>query len=259
MSENNQRDIDALENRNKLLLSQIQYLNDELHKTKKSLEEEKQKHEEDSEAARSDLTHMVQESIELKTRIQTLQEDLDDVEEQMISMVNDKSLRNENLSLRKDIRTLTKKLEEIAERYEIVRDEYNSALFETNELRKQSQTQKNDLLMKTNELKRAWRELEQNRTDMAMMLREYAESKQQDDTPTNWREMEADNRRLRSEVETVTRHNETINTLLNELRMEISRLNEQNSTLPDLTDGSGMSFHWFMIRNNRGTNESGDS
>ena len=182
---------------------------------------------------------MVQESVELKTRIQTLEEDLDDVEEQMISMVSDKTLRNENLALRKDNRTLTKNLQQTVERYEMVRDEYNSALFEANELRKQSQTQKNDLLVKTNELKRAWRELEQNRTDMAMMLREYAESKQQDDTPTNWREMESDNRRLRSEVETITRHNETITTLLNELRMEISRLNEQNSALPELTDNSG--------------------
>ena len=242
MAEITQYDIDALENKNKLLLSQIQYLNDELYKTKKSLEEEKKKHEEDAEAARSDLTHMVQESVELKSRIQTLQEDLDDVEDQMISMVGNKSLRNENLLLRKDIRTLTKKLEEIAERYEIVRDEYNSALYEANELRKQSQTQKNDLLMKTNELKRAWRELEQNRNDMAMMLREYAEAKQQDDTPTNWKEMETDNRRLRSELETVTRHNETMTSLMNELRMEINRMNELNSTLPDLSGVVGKLF-----------------
>ena len=240
MTEITQHDIDALENKNKLLLSQIQYLNDELHKVRKSYEEEKKKHEEDVEAARSDLTHMVKESVELKTQIQTLQEDLNDVEDQMISMVGNKSLRNENLALRKDIRTLTKKLGEIAEQYEMVRDEYNSSLFETNELRKQSLTQKNDLLVKTNELKRAWRELEQNRADMAMMMKEYAEAKQQDDTPTNWKEMEADNRRLKSELDAVTRHNESITTLLNELRMEINRINEQNSTLPDLTDIAGI-------------------
>ena len=96
--------------------------------------------------------------------------------------------------------------------------------------------------MKTNELKRAWRELEQNRNDMAMMLREYAEAKQQDDTPTNWKEMETDNRRLRSELETVTRHNETMTSLMNELRMEINRMNELNSTLPDLSGVVGKLF-----------------
>ena len=51
--------------------------------------------------------------------------------------------------------------------------------------------------------------------------------------------MEADNRRLKSELDAVTRHNESITTLLNELRMEINRINEQNSTLPDLTDLTG--------------------
>lgn len=242
MTDNSQKDIDGLENKNKLLLSQVEYLTDELYKLRKTYEEEKKKHDEDMEAARSDLTHMVKESVELKTQIQSLQEDLDDYEEEIISMVGDKSLKNENLALRKDIRTLTNKLEEIGEQYEMVRDAYNSALFEANDLRQQSITQKNDLLLKTNELKRAWRVLEKNSDDMAMMMRECAKAKQQDDTPTNWKKMESDNRRLKSELETVTRHNETITSLLNELRMEINRMNELNTSLPDLSDMGGRTF-----------------
>ena len=72
--------MDALISKNKLLLSQLQFLNDELSKTKKEYESEKKKHEEEMEASRSDIMHMVDENVELKNQIQTLQEDLDDLE-----------------------------------------------------------------------------------------------------------------------------------------------------------------------------------
>lgn len=253
MTENSQKDIDGLENKNKLLLSQVEYLTDELYKLRKNNEEEKKKHDEDMEAARSDITHMVKESIELKTKIQSLQDDLDDYEEEIISMVGNKSLKNENLALRKDIRTLTKELEDLGERYEMVRDEYNSALFEAEDLRKQFSIQKNDLLLKTNALERAWKDLERNNADIVMLMKENAEMKQQDDTPTNWKEMESDNRRLKSELDAVTRHNETMTLLLSELRMEISRINEMNTGLPDLTDVGGRVF--IMSSNCRSFNQ----
>ena len=66
-------DVEELTTKNKLLLSQIQFLNDELCKAKKDLDAEKKKHEDDLEAARSDLVHMVEESVELKNQIQVLQ------------------------------------------------------------------------------------------------------------------------------------------------------------------------------------------
>ncbi len=229
-------DVDAVINKNKLLLSQIQFLNDELCKVKKDYETEKKKHEEDLDASRSDLMHMVEESVELKNQIQVLKEDLDDLEDQHLSMVGDKSLRNDNLLLRKDIRTLKTQFENVSAQYEMVRDEYNSTLFEANDLRKQITTMKNELLIKTNELKRIYRELEQNRSDMAMMMREYAEVKNEDQGPANAREVQEENHRLKNDVESLQRHNESLTVLLNELRMEIARISEQRSVIPGLYD-----------------------
>ena len=160
-------DVEVLEKKNKLLLNQIQFLTDELHKTKEELEAEKKKHSEDNDAAASDIKHMVEESIELKKRLAVLQDDLNDMEDELISTVSNKSLRNENVLLRKDIRTLKKECEEATSQYEIVRDQYNSAIIETNELRQEVESKKSELLVKTNELKRAWRELEQPREEMA--------------------------------------------------------------------------------------------
>ena len=232
-------DVEVLEKKNKLLLNQIQFLTDELHKTKEELEAEKKKHSEDNDAAASDIKHMVEESIELKKRLAVLQDDLNDMEDELISTVSNKSLRNENVLLRKDIRTLKKECEEATSQYEIVRDQYNSAIIETNELRQEVESKKSELLVKTNELKRAWRELEQNREDMALMMREYAEKSAEDAEPTNWKKMEDENGKLKGEVERLTRNNETLTTLMNELKMEIARINEQESMLPALSDSSG--------------------
>lgn len=229
-------DVDAVMNKNKLLLSQIQFLNDELCKVKKDYEIEKKKHEDDLEASRSDLMHMVEESVELKNQIQVLKEDLDDLEDQHLSMVGNKSLRNDNLLLRKDLRTLKTQFDNVSAQYEMVRDEYNSTLFEANDLRKQIATMKNELLIKTNELKRIYRELEQNRSDMAMMMREYAEAKNEDQGPTNAKEVQEENHRLKNDVESLQRHNESLTVLLNELRMEIARISEQRSAIPGLYD-----------------------
>ena len=233
-----QTDVGVLEKKNKLLLNQIQFLTDELHKTKEELEAEKKKHSEDSDAAASDIKHMVEESIELKKRIAVLQDDLNDMEDELISTVSNKSVRNENVMLRKGIRTLQKECEDATSQYEIVREQYNSAIIETNELRQEVESKKSELLVKTNELKRAWRELEQNREDMALMMREYAEKKAEDTAPTNWKKMEGENKKLKDDVERLTRNNETLTTLMNELKMEIARINEQESILPSLNDNS---------------------
>ena len=235
-SEELPEDYDSLLKKNKLLLNQISFLNDELCKTKKDLENEKQKHEEDIETSKSDLKHMIEETVELKKQLQTAKDDLDDVENQFINMVGNKSLRNENLSLRKDLRALKQKCDELATQYEMVRDEYNSAIFESNDLRQKVATQQTELLLKTSELKKAWRELEKNREDMALMMREFAEFKQHDDEPTNWKKMEEENHELKNEIEKVKRQNDTLSVLLNEFRMEIARINEQSSTLPSLSD-----------------------
>ena len=86
-SEELPEDYDSLLKKNKLLLNQISFLNDELCKTKKDLENEKQKHEEDIETSKSDLKHMIEETVELKKQLQTAKDDLDDVENQFINMV----------------------------------------------------------------------------------------------------------------------------------------------------------------------------
>lgn len=91
------------------------------------------------------------------------------------------------------------------------------------------ESKKSELLVKTNELKRAWRELEQNREDMALMMREYAEKSAEDAEPTNWKKMEDENGKLKGEVERLTRNNETLTTLMNELKMEIARINRARS------------------------------
>lgn len=229
-------DTGSLEKKNKLLLNQIQFLTDELHKVKVDLETEKKKHQEDNEAATSDIKHMVEETIELKKRLSVMADDLDDMEDELISTVSNKSLRNENLILRKDIRTLKEEYEEVSNQYEIVREQYNNAILETNDLRQEVETKKNEVLVKTNELKRVWRELEQNREDMALMMREYAEKNAQNSEPTNWKKMEEENTKLKGDVERLTRHNETLTTLMNELQMEISRMNEQESIMPSLSN-----------------------
>ena len=229
-------DYDSIAKKNKLLLSQIDFLNDELCKAKKDLESEKQEHEKDKETSQSDLKHMIEEMVELKKQLQTAKDDLDDVENQFLSVVGNKSLRNENLMLRKDLRSLKRECDDLATQYEMVRDEYNSAIFESNDLRQKVATQQTELLLKTSELKKAWRELEKNREDMAMMMREFAEFKQHDDEPTNWKKMEEENHELKNEIERVKRQNDTLSVLLNEFRMEIARINEQPSALPTLSD-----------------------
>lgn len=227
-------DVEELTTKNKLLLSQIQFLNDELCKAKKDLDAEKKKHEDDLEAARSDLVHMVEESVELKNQIQVLQEDLNDLEDQHINNVGNKAIRTENISLRKDVRTLVSQLEDVSCQYEMVRDEYNSTLFEANDLRMEVSTLKNELMVKSKELKRIYRELEQNRADIAMMMREYAEAKNEENLPDDVQEIQEDNHHLQNEIESLKRHNESLTVLLNELRMEIARISEQRTALPGL-------------------------
>lgn len=69
-----------------------------------------------------------------------------------------------------------------------------------------------------------------------MMMREYAEVKNEDQGPANAREVQEENHRLKNDVESLQRHNESLTVLLNELRMEIARISEQRSVFPGLYD-----------------------
>lgn len=207
---------------------EILRLRNQIKELTDSLEEERRLRTEDETNARTDVSRLVEENEDLRSQIASLSSDLNEADQQLQELVDGDAVVEEHVALKKEVYATQKENNALQSRVEMLEEQLEAAEAETAELRDTVSTQTRDLLIQSQEHKSALRELEQNRDDLASLMKELALLKSSD----------APSRELgRSQkLEGLRRENASLQGMLRELQLQLLKLGRHEPVSSDTPD-----------------------
>ena len=140
--------------------------------------EERKKQELEMNALKEDLSTMVRDVTRLHTENASLLEKLQEYESCYVPATGSKKMKDALAESRKELRDVVEKYNSLVDLYEASKQQFASAVTEANTLRIANDTLQNDLKKARQLYQSSTKELEENRVDMANMMKEMSELKQ---------------------------------------------------------------------------------
>ena len=209
--ETSESDSDTSESQEKELLR----LRDQVKELTENLEEERRLRAEEERDAKETMSRLVSENEDLRAQLATLSSDLNEADQQLQELVDGDEALEEHVALKKELYAIQKENTSLQSRIDALEEQLEETEKEAAELRSTVSMQARDLLIQSQEYKSVLRELEQNRNDLASLMKEQALLK----SSSQPRELGRSQK-----LEGLRRENASLQGMVRELRLQLLKL-----------------------------------
>ena len=221
--ETSESDSDTSESQEKELLR----LRDQVKELTENLEEERRLRAEEERDAKETMSRLVSENEDLRAQLATLSSDLNEADQQLQELVDGDEALEEHVALKKELYAIQKENTSLQSRIDALEEQLEETEKEAAELRSTVSMQARDLLIQSQEYKSALRELEQNRNDLASLMKEQALLKSSSQPRELGRSQKLDGLR---------RENASLQGMVRELRLQLLKLGRHEPVPGDAPD-----------------------
>ena len=215
--ETSESDSDTSESQEKELLR----LRDQVKELTENLEEERRLRAEEERDAKETMSRLVSENEDLRAQLATLSSDLNEADQQLQELVDGDEALEEHVALKKELYAIQKENTSLQSRIDALEEQLEETEKEAAELRSTVSMQARDLLIQSQEYKSALRELEQNRNDLASLLKSSSQPRALGRS---------------QKLEGLRRENASLQGMVRELRLQLLKLGRHEPVPGDAPD-----------------------
>ena len=190
-------------------------MRDQVKELTENLEEERRLRAEEERDAKETMSRLVSENEDLRAQLATLSSDLNEADQQLQELVDGDEALEEHVALKKELYAIQKENTSLQSRIDALEEQLEETEKEAAELRSTVSMQARDLLIQSQEYKSVLRELEQNRNDLASLMKEQALLK----SSSQPRELGRSQK-----LEGLRRENASLQGMVRELRLQLLKL-----------------------------------
>ena len=203
-------------------------LRNQIKELTNSLEEERRLRAEGEKSVEAEVSRLVEDNESLRSQIASLSSDLNEADQELQELVDSDAAVEEHVTLKKKAYNAQKENVALQSRVDTLEEQLEAAETEAAELRNTVSTQTRELLIQSQEHKSALRELEQNRDDLASLMKELAVLKSSN-LPS--REVGRSQK-----LEGLRRENASLQSMAQELRLQLLKLGRHERVPRDTPD-----------------------
>ena len=170
--------VQSIQKDNAFYKEKVSSLQKEMDELKAKNSEERKAAQQELAALKEDLSRMVKDVTTLRSQNFTLIEKLQEYEASYVPGTGSKKLKDALADCRKELRETVTKYNELVDGYDLAKEQYNSALVESNALRDETARLSKELERYQQLYQSATKELEENRQDIAVYMKENSELRQ---------------------------------------------------------------------------------
>lgn len=209
--------VQSIQKDNAFYKEKVASLQKEMDELKSKNSEERKAAQQELAALKEDLARMVKDVTVLRSQNFSLLEKLQEYEASYVPGTGSKKLKDALAECRKELRETVTKYNELVDGYDVAKEQYNSALTESNTLRDENARLSKELEKYQQLYQSSTKELEENRQDIAVYMKENSELRQamadqtaasaQSSAPSNAESSDATNSlviALRQQLQSVT-------------------------------------------------------
>ena len=170
--------VQSLQRENTFLKEKVSSLQSDIDSLNIKCEEERKKQQHDMIALQDDLSKMVRDVSSLRNENISLKEEIKEYDANYVPATGSQRMKDALANARQTLRETVEKYNEIVDSYDAIREKCSSASIEADDLRNDNESIKEEMHKMHLLYQAASKELEQNRNDMADMMKEMAELRQ---------------------------------------------------------------------------------
>lgn len=170
--------VQSIQKDNAFFKEKVSSLQKELEDVKAKNSEERKGFQQELSALKEDLSRMVNDVANLRSQNGALTEKLEEYEASYVPGSGSKKLKDALGDCRKQLRETVAKYNELVDGYDVAKEQYNSALLESNTLREDNARLTKELERYQQLYQSSTKELEENRQDIAVYMKENSELRQ---------------------------------------------------------------------------------
>ena len=170
--------VQSIQKDNAFYKEKVANLQKEMDELKTKNAEERKASQQELAALKEDLSRMVKDVTTLRSQNFSLMEKLQEYEASYVPGTGSKKLKDALADCRKELRETVTKFNELVDGYDVAKEQYNSALLESNALRDETARLSKELEKYQQLYQSSTKELEENRQDIAVYMKENSELRQ---------------------------------------------------------------------------------